>query len=114
MHQVLALVGAGYRVATFDARGISPMPRQADSGFLRMTINDLVDDVAKLTAHLGGPAHVVGTSLGARVVTGAGAESPGTRAARSGDGSARAPRLGERAPDRRRATTVRYVRGVAG
>ncbi|WP_155057326.1 alpha/beta fold hydrolase domain-containing protein [Streptomyces blattellae] len=55
MHQVLALVGAGYRVAAFDARGISPMPRQADSDFLRMTINDLVDDVAKLIAHLGGP-----------------------------------------------------------
>ncbi|WP_193241928.1 hypothetical protein [Streptomyces phaeolivaceus] len=42
MHQVLAPVGAGYRVATFDARGISPMPRQAGSGFLRMTVQELV------------------------------------------------------------------------
>jgi pimeloyl-ACP methyl ester carboxylesterase len=55
-------------VATFDARGISPMPRQAGTSFPRMTIDDLVDDVAQLIEHLGGPAHVVGTSLGARVV----------------------------------------------
>jgi len=68
LHQVPALVGAGYRVATFDARGISPLPRQAYTGFPRMTINDLVHDVAQLIEHLGGPAHVVGTSLGARVV----------------------------------------------
>jgi pimeloyl-ACP methyl ester carboxylesterase len=68
LRQVPALVGAGYRVATFDARGISTLPRQAGTDFPRMTINDLVDDVAQLIAHLDGPAHVVGTSLGARVV----------------------------------------------
>ncbi|GAB3949606.1 alpha/beta fold hydrolase [Kribbella albertanoniae] len=68
LHQVPALVGAGYRVATFDARGISPTPRPAGDPFPRMTIDDLVDDVAKLIEHLGAPAHVVGTSLGARVV----------------------------------------------
>ncbi|WBQ08457.1 alpha/beta fold hydrolase [Kribbella sp. CA-293567] len=68
LHQVPALVGAGYRVATFDARGISPAPRPAGDAFPRMTIDDLVDDVAQLIEHLGGPAHVVGTSLGARVV----------------------------------------------
>lgn len=33
-----------------------------------MTINDLVGDVARLIEQFGGPAHVVGTSLGARVV----------------------------------------------
>ncbi|GAA0621455.1 alpha/beta hydrolase [Kribbella sandramycini] len=66
LHQVPALVRAGYRVATFDARGISPM--QVTEGFPRMTIDDLVDDLAQLIEHLGAPAHVVGTSLGARVV----------------------------------------------
>lgn len=68
LHQVPALVDAGYRVVTFDARGISPTPRPAGSGYPHMTIDDLVGDVAKLIEHLGGPAHVVGTSLGARVV----------------------------------------------
>lgn len=55
LHQVPALVDAGYRVATFDARGISPTPRQADTAYPRMTINDLVDDVAQLTEHLVAP-----------------------------------------------------------
>ncbi|MEV6281569.1 alpha/beta hydrolase [Kribbella sp. NPDC051770] len=68
LHQVPALVGAGYRVATFDARGISPTTRPAGTHFPRITMDDLVDDVAQLIEHLGGPAHVVGTSLGARVV----------------------------------------------
>ncbi|MBT0770022.1 alpha/beta hydrolase [Kineosporia sp. J2-2] len=68
VHQVPALLEAGYRVATFDARGISPTRRPAGAAFARMTIDDLVDDVARLIEHLGGPAHVVGTSLGARVV----------------------------------------------
>lgn len=68
LRQVPALLGAGYRVVTFDARGISPMPGPTGTSFPRMTIDDLVDDVAQLIEHLGGPAHVVGTSLGARVV----------------------------------------------
>lgn len=68
LHQVPALVDAGYRVATFDARGISPTPRPTGSAHPHMTIDDLVGDVAKLIEHLGGLAHVVGTSLGARVV----------------------------------------------
>ncbi|MGW4212268.1 alpha/beta fold hydrolase [Lentzea sp. NPDC004789] len=63
-YQVPALVKAGYRVAYFDNRGIPPSSECAD-GF---TIDDMVADTAALIEHLGGPAHVIGTSLGARVV----------------------------------------------
>ncbi|MGW0044937.1 alpha/beta fold hydrolase [Rhodococcus sp. NPDC003348] len=63
LHQVPALVAAGYRVCTFDNRGIAPTDECAD-GF---TIEDLVADTAALIEHLGGPAYVVGTSLGARI-----------------------------------------------
>jgi pimeloyl-ACP methyl ester carboxylesterase len=62
-HQVPALVQAGYRVAYFDNRGIKPSSECA-SGF---TIDDLIADTAALITHLGGPAHVIGTSLGARI-----------------------------------------------
>lgn len=62
-HQVAALVQAGYRVAYFDNRGIKPSSECAD-GF---TIHDMVADTAALITHLGGPAHVIGTSLGARI-----------------------------------------------
>ncbi|MGH3905378.1 MAG: alpha/beta fold hydrolase [Pseudonocardiaceae bacterium] len=65
LHQVPALVAAGYRVATFDNRGIPPSAECADG----MTIDELVCDTAALIEHLGGgPARVAGTSLGARVV----------------------------------------------
>ncbi len=63
-YQVPALVKAGYRVAYFDNRGIRPSSECAD-GF---TIDDMVADTAAVISHLGGPAHVIGTSLGARVV----------------------------------------------
>jgi len=90
LHQVPALVAAGYRVATFDSRGVT-----ADAGaagataraatpdaaadavstdavttdaVTAVTIEDMVGDAAALIEHLGGgPARVVGTSLGARV-----------------------------------------------
>ncbi|HWO65100.1 MAG TPA: alpha/beta fold hydrolase [Umezawaea sp.] len=63
-HQVPALVGAGYRVATFDNRGIPPTDECA-GGF---TVDDMVGDTGALIEHLGGGrARVVGTSLGARV-----------------------------------------------
>lgn len=65
LHQVPALVRAGYRVATPDNRGIPPSDECADG----MTMEDLVADVAALVDLLGGgPARVVGTSLGARIV----------------------------------------------
>ncbi|GAA5152512.1 alpha/beta fold hydrolase [Pseudonocardia eucalypti] len=64
LHQVPALVAAGYRVVTYDARGLG-----GSSPADRLTIEDLVADLAALIEHLGGgPARVVGTSLGARVV----------------------------------------------
>lgn len=65
LHQVPALTAVGYRVVTFDNRGIPPSTECADG----MTIDDLVDDTAALIEYLGGaPARVVGTSLGSRVV----------------------------------------------
>lgn len=67
-HQVPAFVDAGYRVATYDNRGISPVPGQTDRHCPQIEVPELVADLAGLVEHLGGPAHVVGTSLGARVV----------------------------------------------
>lgn len=64
LHQVPALVEAGYRVVTFDNRGISP-----SGGTGGFTIDDLVADTAGLIEHLGlGPCRLVGTSMGAQVV----------------------------------------------
>ncbi len=63
-HQVPALVGAGFRVATFDNRGIAPSSECGDG----MVLDDLVADTAALIEHLGGMrARVVGTSMGSRV-----------------------------------------------
>ncbi len=64
LHQVPALVAAGYQVCTFDNRGIAPSS-ECPQG---ITIDELVGDTAALIEHLGGgPALVVGTSLGSRV-----------------------------------------------
>ncbi|MRH87637.1 alpha/beta fold hydrolase [Nocardia sp. SYP-A9097] len=64
-YQVPALVKAGFRVATLDNRGIAP----SDACASGIRMEDLVGDVAALIEHLGGaPAHVVGTSMGSRVV----------------------------------------------
>ncbi|OZC31129.1 alpha/beta fold hydrolase [Gordonia polyisoprenivorans] len=62
-NQEPALRKAGYRVALFDNRGIAPSSECA-AGF---TLEDMVADTAGLIEHLGGPAFVVGTSLGARI-----------------------------------------------
>lgn len=63
-YQVPALSAAGYRVVTFDNRGIAPSSECAGG----MVLDDLVADTAALIEHLGGgPARVVGTSMGARV-----------------------------------------------
>lgn len=63
-HQVPILVKQGYRVVTFDNRGIAPSSECASG----MTLDDLVADTAALVEHLGGgAARVVGTSMGARV-----------------------------------------------
>ncbi|ALG85402.1 alpha/beta fold hydrolase [Gordonia phthalatica] len=62
-HQQPALIKAGYRVVTFDNRGIAPSS-ECTEGF---ALADMVADTAALIEHLGGPALVVGTSLGARI-----------------------------------------------
>ena len=63
LHQVPALVKEGYRVATFDNRGIAPSGESLGG----ITIEDMVKDTAGLIELLGGPAHIVGTSMGSRV-----------------------------------------------
>ncbi|MFD7506359.1 alpha/beta fold hydrolase [Streptomyces sp. NPDC059850] len=64
LYQVPALVAAGYRVITFDNRGVSP----DDNSRADFTVDDMAADVAALIEHLGlGPCAVVGTSLGARI-----------------------------------------------
>ncbi|WP_067531258.1 alpha/beta fold hydrolase [Nocardia crassostreae] len=64
LHQVPALVAAGYRVCTFDNRGIAPSFEAAHG----MTIDELVRDTAALIEFLDeGPALVVGQSMGSRV-----------------------------------------------
>ncbi|MGW0538455.1 alpha/beta fold hydrolase [Streptomyces sp. NPDC003032] len=64
-HQVPALKAAGYRVITFDNRGIPPTD-ECPEGF---SVGDLVADTTGLIEHLGlGPVRLVGTSMGAYVV----------------------------------------------
>lgn len=65
LHQVPALAEAGYRVITYDSRGVPP----SDPGETGFTIGDLVADLAGLIEHLdAGPCRLIGTSLGAYVV----------------------------------------------
>jgi pimeloyl-ACP methyl ester carboxylesterase len=68
LHQVPEFVTAGYRVITYDNRGISAVPGQNETFCPEISVDDLVADLAQLITHAGGPAHVIGTSLGARVV----------------------------------------------
>lgn len=66
VHQVPALKAAGFRVVSVNNRGIPPTD-ECPEGF---TIKDMVDDVVGLIEHLGGEkVSLVGTSLGARIVT---------------------------------------------
>ncbi|MFC4065296.1 alpha/beta fold hydrolase [Actinoplanes subglobosus] len=63
LHQVPALVRAGFRVVTFDTRGIAP----SDTPPV-VTMPDLVADAAGLIERLGlGPCRVIGSSMGSRV-----------------------------------------------
>lgn len=66
LHQVPALVKAGYRVCFFDNRGIAPSSESVHG----ITIDDLVADTAgliELVRNGDEKAAVVGTSMGARV-----------------------------------------------
>lgn len=57
---VPALIDAGYRVATFDLRGHG----ESDTTFDRYDDEAEASDVIALAEHLGGPAAVVGNSMG--------------------------------------------------
>ncbi|MEV0693904.1 alpha/beta fold hydrolase [Streptomyces sp. NPDC050388] len=74
LHQVPALVDTGYRVVTYDNRGIPPTDVCAD-GF---TAQDLVGDLTGLIEHLGlADCKLVGTSMGAYVVQELALQRPG-------------------------------------
>jgi pimeloyl-ACP methyl ester carboxylesterase len=63
LHQVPALVERGYRVVTYDARGLPP----SDTPPV-VTMRDLVADAAGLIERLElGPCRIAGSSMGARV-----------------------------------------------
>ncbi|HEX6967794.1 MAG TPA: alpha/beta hydrolase [Micromonosporaceae bacterium] len=69
---VPALVEAGYRVATMDLRGHG----DSDDGFDRYDDVALGADAGALIAHLGGPAVIVGNSMGAGGAVLAAVEQP--------------------------------------
>src|SRR3954468_19418587 len=71
-HTTPALVAAGYRVATMDLRG------HGDSDATFSSYDDVAagGDVVALIEHLGGPAVVVGNSMGAGAAAWAAAERP--------------------------------------
>lgn len=69
---VPALVQAGYRVATMDLRGHG----DSDDGFTSYDDIALAADTRALIAHLGGPAFIVGNSMGAGGALLAAADEP--------------------------------------
>jgi len=71
-HQVPALVGAGFRVATMDLRGHG----DSDITFADYDDEAAASDVVALVDHLGGPAILIGNSMGAGAVTLAAARRP--------------------------------------
>jgi pimeloyl-ACP methyl ester carboxylesterase len=65
LHQVPALVAAGYRAITVDNRGVAP----SDPAKPGLTVADLVADTVGLVERLvGGPCRLVGSSMGAHIV----------------------------------------------
>jgi pimeloyl-ACP methyl ester carboxylesterase len=71
-HQVPALVDAGFRVATMDLRGHG----DSDATFTQFDDEAAASDVLALVEHLGGPAILIGNSMGAGAVTLAAAQHP--------------------------------------
>ena len=67
-----ALVDAGFRVATMDLRGHG----DSDATFERYDDVAAGQDALALVAHLGGPAVIVGNSMGAGAAAWAAAEQP--------------------------------------
>ncbi len=72
-HQVPALAGAGFRVATMDLRGHG----DSDATFDSYDDEAAASDVRALVHHLGGPALLIGNSMGAGAVVLAAANDPG-------------------------------------
>lgn len=68
-----ALVAAGYRVATTDLRGHG----DSDTSFTTYGDDATAGDIAGLIAELGGPAVVVGNSMGAGAAVVAATQHPG-------------------------------------
>lgn len=65
LHQVPALLAAGFSTVTFDNRGVSP----TSAGGPDWTIDDMVRDTVALMTHLNlAPCRMVGFSLGSYVV----------------------------------------------
>ncbi len=71
-HLVPALLGAGYRVAAFDLRGHG----ESDTTFASYDDPAEASDIIALAEHLGGPATVVGNSMGAAAGIIAASERP--------------------------------------
>ena len=71
-HQVPALVDAGFRVATMDLRGHG----DSDGSFAEYDDQAAASDVLALVRQLGGPAILIGNSMGAGAVTLAAAQDP--------------------------------------
>ncbi|MGD2045372.1 MAG: alpha/beta hydrolase [Gemmatimonadota bacterium] len=71
-YMVPALVDAGYRVATMDLRGHG----ESDATFEAYDDVAAGSDVLALIEHLGGPAVIIGNSMGAGAATWAAAERP--------------------------------------
>lgn len=69
---VPALVAAGYRVASFDLRGHG----DSDASFDRLDDVATASDLAALVEQLGGPATIVGNSMGAAAAVIAAADRP--------------------------------------
>lgn len=67
-----ALLGAGYRVATMDLRGHG----ESDTSFSDFDDVAAGSDALALVKHLGGPAVLVGNSMGAGAAVWAAAEEP--------------------------------------
>ena len=71
-HLVPALVDAGFRVATMDLRGHG----DSDATFTAYDDAAAASDILALVEHLGGPAIVVGNSMGAGAAVIAAAQNP--------------------------------------
>jgi pimeloyl-ACP methyl ester carboxylesterase len=71
-HLAPALVDAGFRVATMDLRGHG----DSDTSFTAYDDPGVASDISALIEHLGGPALVLGNSMGAAAAVIAAAENP--------------------------------------